>query len=204
VPGSQVPPALPCDQIAPAAWVGFDSPGAQPELWGLAGAFVREPELVLACLRGIERKPPGSARRILRAVQLALTEKPRYADLHCYGAHAALAAGEVETAAKLLEQALVLNPTYTAALVLAARVAFRRDRPLVARALLDAALTQGADYPDVHMLLAQVCAAAQDWTGAREAYERVLALNPDLTAARDALAALPQAPPHGTSHELPA
>jgi predicted Zn-dependent protease len=184
--------------------LSFQSSGTQPELWGLAGAFAQEPELVLACLQGIERKPPDFARRILRAVQLALTEKPHYADLHCYGAHVALAAGEPETAAKLLEQALTINPTYAAALVLAGRVALVRRRPQEARARLENALSHGANFPDVHMLMAQVCTEQQDWAGARAAYERVLALNGNLTPARDALAALPATPPDGRSHELSA
>ena len=167
---------------------------AQQATRRLGAAFAQEPELISACLEGAAHRPPGWAKRILSAAELALVGRPDYADLNYHASCAALAAGEYETAARLLEQALRVNPAYHDALVLAARLEIRRGRACAARRRLEAALACGADYPDVHTLLGDVCRQEGDCSRARQSYERALALNGSLAEARAALAELPPAP----------
>ena len=90
------------------------------------------------------------------------------------------------------EENLFLKRT-TDALVLAARVALRRNAPAEARTRLQAALALGADYPDVHLLIGDAWRQERNWKPARQSYERALDLNAHLTAARSALALLPPA-----------
>lgn len=171
---------------------------------GLAGAFSQEPELILACLEGVERESPATARLILEAARGALRQCPGYADLLYHASQAAVCAGEFETAAVLLEHALQVNPGYRDALILAARVSLRRDDWDRAQALLQTALAQGADYPDVHMLLGDVWRRKGRIADARREYERALQLNANLVSAQVALAALPPSKPSGNPDELPA
>ena len=170
----------------------------------LAQAFGREPELVLACLQSVHQSPVARAKRVLEAASAALAEHPDYADLRYYAAQAAIAAGEFETAAALLEQALLINPGYRDALLLAARLALV-SRPVgEARARLQGALSAGADYPDLHMLMGSVWQREGNLGEARASFQRALELNPNLTVARAALAGLPTTSPSGKNDELPA
>lgn len=178
---------IPSDAGFPAS----QPPPLERRLRQLAQAYVQEPELISACLQTAPQRLPAHAAQILAAAQLALKECPGYADLYYHAGHAAIAAGELETAAALLDGALRANPNYTDALILAARLALRRHQPAQARTLLQTALDKGADYADVHMLLGGVWQAEENWTQARASYERALALNANLTAARKALAGLP-------------
>lgn len=170
----------------------------------LAALFAGEPELVRACLQGIEREPPRRARLILDAAQLATEAFPEYADLFYHAGQAAVAAGEYGTAAAALARAIELNPTYKDALILAARVAIQQRQPDQAEALLQSAVRAGADYPDVHMLLGNLWRDQGALARARAAYERALELNANLKAARTALATLSAAAPPRKCDELPA
>ncbi|MBP7746486.1 MAG: tetratricopeptide repeat protein [Phycisphaerae bacterium] len=167
-------------------------------------AFGHEPELISACLEGLEASAPERARQILKAAQAALSDFPDYADLHYHASRAALAAGEYETATRLLESALRVNPGYVDALLLAARVALQGHRLADARRHLETARDRGADYPDLHMLMGGVCCKEGNWQAARAEYERALELNANLAEARAALAALRPEPRSGTDDELPA
>jgi tetratricopeptide (TPR) repeat protein len=168
----------------------------------LAASFAAEPELISACLEGLERQPAGAAQRIASAAHRALLSCPEYADLNYHASRAALAAGEMQAAAELLEAAVRINPRYCDARILAARVALQQARPRQARAHLAAAIAAGAAYPDVHLLLGDAWRQEQEWSRARDAYTRALELNSHLSAARTALAALPPLEA-GRSDELP-
>jgi tetratricopeptide (TPR) repeat protein len=170
----------------------------------LGAVFSQEPELISACLQGLEQQPPEWTRLVLGAAELALAGQPGYADLYYHASRAALAAGEHETAARLLEQALRVNPGYHDALVLAARVDWQRGQTPAARKHLEAAVRSGADYPDVHVLLGNMYRQEGDWLHARQSYQRALALNAGLPEARAALAELPPTQRGRESHELPA
>lgn len=170
----------------------------------LAALFAEEPELILACLQGIDKETPAGARTILAAAKLAMRACPEYADLRCFAAQAAIVAGDFETAAEILEQALQLNPNYKAALILAARVAVLREQPQHAVALAETAVSVGADYPDVHLLLGNVWRKRGEPTRARQSYRRALELNANLAPARAALEALSATEPTGSRHEPPA
>ena len=203
-PGCRAPSKPSADRAAVTGYASGAVSQFRPEPTGLAEAFAQEPELVLACLNGAGAQSVSVAQHILRAAQLALAARPQYADLHCYAAHAALAAGAPQVARKLLAAALTINPEYADARVLAGHVALLCGQGREAREHLERALAGGADFPDVHMLLGRVWELEQDWARAGAAYQRALALNENMTAAREALAALPVMPPDGKSHELPA
>jgi len=168
----------------------------------LAEQFAAEPELVRACLQGVEQESPVAARLIYEAAQAALRRCPNYADLLYHAAQAA-GTGEWSAAADLLDRALRINPRYTDALVLAAKVALHTEQWDRAGAFLDTALAGGADYPDVHLLRGDVWRRTGDFARARAAYERAVRLNSNMLTARVALAALPPGD-RGESHELPA
>jgi tetratricopeptide (TPR) repeat protein len=159
----------------------------------LAKMFATEPELISACLHGVETQPPTWTQTVLDAALLALAKHPHYADLNYYGSQAAVAAGEYDTAARLLAQALHVNAGYREARVLAGRVALLRQRPQEACAHLETAVALGADFPDVHLLLGDVWRACGNWSRARQSLARALELNAGLAAAGAALAALPPA-----------
>ncbi len=88
----------------------------------LAGAFTREPELVLACVESSSAQPAVDAHTVVEAGCRALAECPDYADLTYFTAQAAVTAGEYGTAELLSERALELNPSYVDAMLLAARL----------------------------------------------------------------------------------
>lgn len=170
----------------------------------LAALFAEEPELVRACLQGIEREPAERAQLILAAAQLATEAYPEYADLFYQAGQAAVAAGEYDTAATALARAIKLNSTYKDALILAGRVAIQRRRPEEAEALLQTAVRAGADYPDVHVLLGNLWRERGALPRARAAYERALELNGNLKAAQTALATLENTATRGKCDELSA
>ncbi len=156
----------------------------------LAEIFAREPELISACLQGIEDEPPGRLRLLLSSVREALRRYPNYADLYYHAGRAALAAGELDQAREFLDRALSIHPGYKDALLLAARVALLSGRPEQTEQLLQRALALGADYPDLHMLRGDAWRRMGDPERARCCYRRALELNGALQAARVALAEL--------------
>jgi|GEM_PF-6902326 len=156
----------------------------------LAEIFAREPELISACLQGIEEEPPGRLRLLLASVREALRRYPNYADLYYHAGRAALAAGELEQAREFLGQALSIHPGYKDALLLAAHVALKCGQPLQTEQLLQRALSLGADYPDLHMLRGAAWRQMGDLERAQLCYRRALELNDGLHAARAALAEL--------------
>jgi tetratricopeptide (TPR) repeat protein len=169
----------------------------------LSAAFSAEPELISACLEGADGEAAQQAQSIFSAAEIAQAGQPTYADLSYHAARAALAASRYAAAARLVAQALRVNPAYDDARVLAARVELHFGCAHDARRHVEAVLASGADYPDVHALLGRACQQERDWEGARRAYARALALNPALAEIRAALAALP-AHEGRESHELPA
>ena len=170
----------------------------------LADAFACEPELILAFLQGIDQETSDRAGIVLAAAQTAAAACPEYADLLYYVGQAAVAARDYAAADAALQRALDLNPGYKDALILAARVALQQRKPRHAAALLEQAVSLGADFPDVHMLLGSAWRELDDRDRARGAYVRACELNPNLTAARAALADLPPVDTSGKSNELPA
>ena len=170
----------------------------------LADAFACEPELILAFLQGIDQETSDRAGIVLAAAQTAAAARPDYADLLYFVGQAAVAARDYVAADAALYRALELNPDYKDALVLAARVALQQQKPRRAVELLERAVPLGGDFPDVHMLLGSAWRELGDLNRARGAYVRACELNPNLTAARAALADLPPADTSGKSNELPA
>ncbi len=168
----------------------------------LSSQFAAEPEMILAYL---EPLTPGSPELplIWAAAEQAVQQHPDYADLRYYAAQAAFQTDQPRRARDLLGDALRLNPTYTAALILAGRICLHQNEPETALGYLERALANGADYADLHLLLGDAWQARGELHRAREAYRCALQINGAFTAARDKLAALPDPGPGGT-HELPA
>lgn len=191
---------IPSRRLSPAADAGTGAavvlpqppraPSVAAAVGQLAREFAAEPELILACLEGIDQTG-DSAQRLYAAARQAVSLRPTYADLSYCAARAAVAAGDVPGAEHLLQEARRRNPDYLDALVLAGRLALERNAPAEACTWLEHAITSGADYPDVHLLLGDAWRRRENWPRARAAYERALQLKGNLVAARTALAALP-------------
>jgi len=170
----------------------------------LARSFVREPELIRACLEPGNGAPVPNLETILAAAKQAILERPHYADLHYFAAEAALRHGDLGDARRLADGALTLNPQYRDALVLAGRVALAQEELDDAVRYVRRALHCGADYADVHVLLGDLSRARGQAAGAQAAYQRALSLNGSLRAARLALESVRAGRQDGGSDELPA
>lgn len=159
----------------------------------LAHQFANEPELILASLEAANATDGAldDLPLIWAAALLATRSCPGYADLHYFAAYAAQHTGDLETARDLLNRALELNPRYEAALILAARVAMQQLQPEQALRYLRQALFNGADYPDVHVMMGDLLRALEQIAPARRSYRRALTLNENLESAKRGLAALP-------------
>lgn len=153
----------------------------------LAQRFAAEPELIMACLDPEAQAITPDIGMVLAAALAAVEQQPKYADLRYYAAEAAIRAGRLELASELLEAALRLNPRYNSALIAAGRVCFLRNDIDGAVRYLDQALANGADYPDVHLLLGDIWRARGDIARAGASYMRALELNAALAEARDRL-----------------
>jgi len=165
----------------------FNAAADSARVLTLAQRFSSEPELILACLDpDAETVSPGTG-MVLAAALAAVEQRPSYADLKYFAAEAAIRAGRLELAAELLEAALRLNPRYNAALIAAGRVCFLRDDMEGALNYLQQALSNGADYPDVHLLLGDIWRARGDMARAGAAYMQALERNSGLAAARERL-----------------
>ena len=108
--------------------VTIPNPHSNGHVRQLADAFAREPELILACLEGLEPESPPAAQRILAAACQALTRHPDYADLNYFTSRAAIVAQDHELAETLLRRALEINPGYKDAALWVARLAQVRAR----------------------------------------------------------------------------
>ncbi len=153
-----------------------------------AELFAAEPELIVACLEGSGAGCGENAQRVLASALDALALRSGYADLHYYAAHAALAAEQPALALELLHTALRINPSYDAALILAARIRATQGKHEEATRHLEEVLAQGADYPDVHLMLGDLWQTRRDLPRARAAYRRALQLNSNFAAAAERMA----------------
>ncbi len=89
----------------------------------LRALFQRDPRLIDALLKDLGAGgPPGFITTVLVAAREALAERPESDALHYYAARAALADGRPGEARTLLQRAVELDPGYTAALALLARI----------------------------------------------------------------------------------
>jgi tetratricopeptide (TPR) repeat protein len=171
---------------------GYD-PTADP----LAELLAEEPELIRALAESADRVTCPDVESILAGAFQAVRMHPHYADLHYFTASAAFELGKLTDAEALLQRALELNPKYREALILSARVAQAAENRDRAIRYLNLGIAAGADYPDVHLMLANLYHAGGETDSARQAYERSLELNPTLPEARAGLAALAPTGPCG-------
>lgn len=89
------------------------------------------------------------------------------------------AQGDLDTARQLFARAVELDPLNSDTLVTAATFELRHSGAKLARALLERAVTQLPGHAALWATLGDARAVTGDPAGAREAYERALALQPD-------------------------
>ncbi len=157
----------------------------------LAEAITAEPDFVESFLSLPATEVDEEVFSILAAtLERALARYPEYADLHYHCGEVYRRLGRGVEALIHTRQAVDLNPRYVNALILLARLYGQADQYAAGMSRLDEAIAAGADYPDVHYLMGQLCQKAGQTDRAREAYRRALALKKDYPAARAALAEL--------------
>lgn len=163
--------------------------GHLPNIRALAEQFASEPEMILAYLEPLAPDSPEMP-LIWAAAERAARDRPDYADVHYFAAHAAVQVGDVQRARELLNNALRINPQYDAALILGGRICLQQNEYEGALRHLLRAVAAGADYPDVHVMLGDAWQGRGAMDKAAAAYRRALAQNAGLIEARQKLAAL--------------
>ncbi|MGE0480662.1 MAG: tetratricopeptide repeat protein [Phycisphaerae bacterium] len=164
---------------------------AAPAARSLADEVTDDPELITALIGAPDpARPAAMEHEVFELIRDALARCPDRADLHYRAAEAAFHAGRIAESHHLVRAALRINPAFTAARILAARVLALRGEIDAALRHVEHALAAGVDYADVHTLHGQLLARRGAAGAARAAFERALRLNPALNAARSGLAAL--------------
>ncbi len=173
--------------VAPAARTRID----HRALDRLARIILEEPEFIDAFVA----LPPTAADpevflTLSATLRRTLEKHPGYADLqYRYGLVQQRLACSTQAIAAA-ERALQINPRYVNALILLAQLYAQTDRAADAVDRIEAAISAGADYPDVHCLMGRLCQRIGSIERARTAYRRALELNDQYQEAREALASL--------------
>lgn len=167
------------------------SSGTENRCRQLASFVAREPDFVDALL-GL---PPSGADKellelVLSAVRMALSEHPRFADLHLHCGRILSRLGRAEEAADCIEVATAINPRFVRAQIELAKVLSSLDRTDEATAALDAAIAAGADWPDVHCLAGELLCRSGRRQQGRAHFERALLLKKGYQRAAKALESL--------------
>ena len=157
----------------------------------LGEAIVEEPEFIEAFLDLPESAVDEELFSTLATVfEKALERYPEYADLHYHCGQIYRRLRRLDDAIAHTESAVQVNPEFVNGLILLARLYAQTDKPANAAARLQDALTAGAEYPDVYVLLGRMRQLQGDQRAAREAYEHAVELDGNYDEAREALAAL--------------
>lgn len=127
---------------------------------------------------------------LLGVTRMALTQHPRYADLHLRCSRILTRLRRSEEALRHAQKALEINPRYVQALLEAADLCAAADRPTEAIGHLRQAIDLGADWPDVHCRAAQLMVHCNAGAAAAGHLRRALDLKPNYGPAADALAKL--------------
>ncbi|MGC9453667.1 MAG: tetratricopeptide repeat protein [Phycisphaerae bacterium] len=147
-----------------------------------------EPDFVEAFLALPESDADGQLFALLAEVlQTALTEHPRYADLHRNAARVLERLGRHEEAVAHARRAVEINPGYLAARLDLARLLQRSGQCDEALEHLEQVVSGGGDWPDVHCQAARLLRDRRETDRARRHLQRALELNPDYREASEEL-----------------
>ena len=155
----------------------------------LAEMIIAEPEYV-KCL--IYQKRSGDSqeehRRLLEAVEQALSRCPAHADLHYYCGIIHEKLGNWVKAVQSLRNALRINPDYNQAQITLGKIYQRMRKLPKARKVLEQAVIGGARYADVYVMLGRISQAMGQLDQARAEYNEALEINSNYRQASKALA----------------
>jgi len=168
-----------------------DEDGTDDEhLDGLARYLAAHPELADALLAAPAEEDGDLLALLSKAVDQALAQYRRRADLHWVAARLAQRMGRTEAAVEHARRAVSLNPRYLQARVLLADLYAGAGRIEQAVQAYRLAIADGADWADVHYRAAELLARCDRKTEARGHLRRALHLNRSYTRAAEALASL--------------
>ncbi len=128
---------------------------------------------------------------LLRTMEKALHRQPEHAELHFHCGQVLERLGRRTEAIAQSERAVVINPSYTRALIELAKLHRQTDRRKDALVRLEQAIDAGAEYADVYCLLGDLHRDGGEWSLARDAYRRALTINARYQRAKEALETLP-------------
>ena len=164
---------------------------AGPDARRLAEHVAREPEF-LDCFLDLPRgaADPKVWAALAGAVQAAVQRHPDRADLHlrCSRMHQQL--GRMDLALLHARRAVALNGRYAQALLHFGRLEARNGRPNQALRAVRQAVAAWADWPDAHVLAAELLNRCDQKEAAARHLRRALELNPGYDRAAKELAAL--------------
>lgn len=127
---------------------------------------------------------------LLRIIMRAIERHGEFADLHYHCSRVYQRLGQTEHAIAESQRALQIHPRFVSALVGLAKLYAQTDRRQQAIDRLHAAIGNGANYADVHYMLAELYREQGYADRARVHYRRALSINNEFSAAKQALADL--------------
>jgi len=161
------------------------------EVRQLADYVAAEPDFVDAFLALPETDADGPLFNLLVGVlRAALAAHAGRADLHLHLSRALQRVGQTEPAVHHARKATEVNPRYVQAFVQLARLHAGADRVAEALEAAQQAIACGGDWPDVHLLVAELMKRCDAMDGAAEHLRRALQLNPNYAPAAEALTSL--------------
>jgi tetratricopeptide (TPR) repeat protein len=141
-------------------------------------------------------RQPDKARTVYEAARNDFRGKPAELEAKVKLAAMDLSAGKREEAEKQLADVLKENPRASDALLLRGKIALQRGNAKDAIQDFRSVLKDQPELADVHALLGQAYMATADKALAKESLEKAVALNPRLSEAQMALAALDSSSGH--------
>lgn len=174
--------------------VRLPAPAPMPtngNLHALARRVAAEPDLVEAlCSLPDSDLDSDLFALLVGAVELAIEAHPRYADLHLAASRAYARLGQHDAARARAESSLDINPAYVRARLHLAELCVSAGLDTLAAGHYERAVSDGADWPDVHLRASEALIGCGRSNAARRHLQRALELNAGFAPAAQALEAL--------------
>ena len=165
--------------------------GTQGNLHELARRIADEPDLIEALCSLPKNDLDNELFSMLAgAVELAIEAHPRHADLHLAASRVYCRLGQQEAAQLRVHESLEINPAYIRARLHVAELCTLAGRAEAAAGHYQRAVSDGADWPDVHLRAGEALIGCGRVEEARRHLCRALELNAGYSPAADALKAL--------------
>lgn len=127
---------------------------------------------------------------LAETLHTVLRRQPEHADLYYHCSRVLVRLGRRKEAIELTERAVRIDPKFVKALIQLGRLYGQTNRLADATARLEQAIEQGAEYPDVYLLLGNLYRDRGQPDRARWAFDKALGINEQFLAARAARASL--------------